>query len=457
MRFCSLVIFFLFSGIFPGFSRANIPWTGVPGRPVYDVLRSEVALCNQYRCSGLRTGAVGFTGPTSGAKSFCVMNEHKVVSPFFHYDGNRHFFLLSPKGELLQLSHGLQVRNRFPRSRFVAGHALALRDGSFFILNNQGSSVRTTAGNVRWQTTYGSPSLWFPPLLVNDRLIIQHGNIPETRRTGRRSLLPRAVARAVLPATGMILAEMDLGGAFVERRYPPLAVLHGTTVIVPGPQGQLSAYSSADLQNRRIRPLWRVKPGTNAPLSVVGEPGGSRVFAAFPAAGKKGENIVALDVKDGRRLWSHVAPDISTSLSLWKQTLLFGTGKGHLVGLDITTGKPVTDMKLTTSLTTDKQVRVMAVSEPVVDTIGRLYVTLAEVPVNLAGYFSDQPRTPQQRGPSGSVNAEVVGVYLPSRRHIYTSSLFQIENIQSSFLMVGMQTVGMFTGHDRMSFCQPGE
>ncbi|PKN27750.1 MAG: hypothetical protein CVU65_01370 [Deltaproteobacteria bacterium HGW-Deltaproteobacteria-22] len=433
---------------------AGLPWTGLPGRPVYDVMRTEVQLCNQFRCNGLRTGQVAFSGPSSGSEDICTMLEKAVVAPFFSYEGANYFSLLSGRGELWQFSHRLQLRNRFPNARFPSSHVLVLPEGRYFLVNNQESSVRQPAGTILWRNVYGKPSLWHPPLLVNDRLVIMHGNVKGSARSGRNAFAARAVVRAVAPASGKTIVEIPLPGVYTQRRYPPLSVLHTQTVVVPDAVGGLHAFSVSDLAAGKTRELWKAQVGHSEPLALVGDPATSRVIVAYGAGGRRFPNIIALDLKTGRKAWSVMHLDIATSLALYRNTLVFGTTAGKLRGLDVNTGASTIDLQVPTNLMSDREIIVMVVTEPVVDTLGRVYLTLGEVPRPQQMAFVDYPGTHLGRL-KDSINAEVVGIQLTSRRAVYTSSLFQIDHAGSSQLIVGMETVGLFTSDQRLEFCAP--
>jgi len=438
--------------VFPAF--AGLPWTGVPGRPVYDVVRTEMQLCNQFRCNGMRTGQIAFSGPSSGSEDICTMVEKAAVGPFFSYEGGNYFQVVSSRGELWQFSHRLVLRNRFPNARFPFGHGLVLREGQYFLVNNQEASLRQPSGTVLWRNVYGKPSLWHPPLLVSDKLILMHGNIKGAARSARNTFATQAVLRAITPSTGKTLVDIPLPGVYTQRRYPPLTVVHTQTVVVPDGAGFLHAYAVADLVAGKARELWKVQIGTSEPLALVGDPATARVIVAYPPGVRSFLNIVALDLKTGRKLWSVTNGEIATSLALYRNYVVFGTINGGLVALDVNTGAGLINMKLPTNMTADNSIRVMAISEPVVDTLGRVYMTLGEVPRPLAQAFADKPGTTVGRL-DDSINAEVVGIQLTSKRTIYTSSLFQIDHAGSSQLLVGMEAVGLFTSAQRLEFCAP--
>lgn len=428
-------------------ARAALPWSGVPGRPVYDVVRTEVQLCNQLRCNGLRTGQVAFSGPTSGGEDICTMTEKPAVAPFFLYEGSNYLQTLSARGELWQFSHRLQLRNRFPNARFPAAHAVALSEGRYLLVNHQEHSVRQSAGTILWRTVFGKPSLWHPPLLVSDRLVVLHGNVRAASRVG-------AVLRAVTPQNGRILVEVPLPGQYTPRRYAPLAVAHMQTVVVPDAAGGLHAFAAADLVAGKARKLWTVQAGAGEPLSLVGDPGAPRVVAAY--APGSGPNLVAVDLKTGRKTWTMTEPELATSLAVYRNMAVYGTRQGAVVILDLVSGATLARVKPDTNLTPDRDIVVMAVSEPVVDTLGRVYITLGEVPRTLVRAFAGAPGT--QLGPMpDSINAEVLGIQLASRRVVYTSSLFQIDHAGSPQLLVGMDAVGLFTSANRLEFCTPEE
>jgi hypothetical protein len=450
----SVPLFFMILLLCAAPSFAALPWTGVPGRPVYDVMRTEVQLCNQLRCNGLRTGQVPFSGPSSGAEDICTMMEKSVVAPFFLYEGSNYFSLLSGRGELWQFSHRLQLRNRFPNARFPAAHALTLSEGRYFLVNNQEISVRQSAGSILWRNVYGKPSLWHPPLWVNDRLVLLHGNVKGPALSSRNSFTTRAVLRAISPATGKTIVDVPLPGVFSQRRYAPLSVLHSQTVVVPDATGALHAYAVADLAAGKVRELWKTQVGFSEPVGLVGDPSASRVIVAYGAGGRRFNNIAALDLKTGRKVWAVQHLPIATTLAVHRNLVVFGTTAGKLMGLETGTGATSVDLQVPTNLTSDREVIVMAVTEPVVDTLGRVYFTLGEVPRALQMAFVDYPGTRLGRL-DDAINAEVVGVQLTSKRVIYTSSLFQIEHAGSSQLLVGMETVGLFTSDQRLEFCAP--
>jgi outer membrane protein assembly factor BamB len=446
MRRPFLLILALLSWSAP--AGAALPWSGVPGRPVYDVVRTETQLCNQIRCNALRTGQVAFSGPTSGGDDICTMTEKPAVAPFFLYEGSNYLQTLSSRGELWQFSHRLQLRHRFPNARFPAAHAVALPEGRYLLVNHQEHSLRQSAGTILWRTVFGKPSLWHPPLLVSDRLVVLHGNVKSGTRTG-------AVLRALAPQNGKVLVEFALPGTYTPRRYAPLAVAHTQTVVVPDAAGGLHAFAAADLAAGKARRLWTVQAGAGEPLSLVGDPGAARVIAAYPPAGR-GPNLVAVDLKTGRKTWTQSDPELATSLALHRNMLVYGTRQGGIVILDAASGAVLGRVKPQTNLTPDRDIVVMAVSEPVVDTLGRVYITLGEVPRVLVRAFSGDPGT--RLGPlPDSINAEVLGIQLASRKVVYTSSLFQIDHAGSPQLLVGMDTVGLFTSAERLEFCTPEE
>jgi len=451
---CSVPLLFIFSLVCAAPAFAALPWTGVPGRPVYDVVRTEMQLCNQFRCNGMRSGQVAFSGPSSGSEDICTMVEKPVMSPFFTYEGGNFFQVLSSRGELWQFSHTLQLRNRFPNARFPSGHGLMLREGQYFLVNNQESSVRQPSGAILWRNVYGKPSLWNPPLLVNDRLVLLHGNIRGAALAGRNQNAAKSVLRAIAPSTGKTLIDVGLPGLFSSRRYPSLAVVHTQTVVVPDGSGSVHAYAVADLAVGKARELWKTQVGFSEPLALVGDPAAARVIVAYGAGGRRFNNIAALDLKTGRVVWSVQHLDIATSLAVYRNLVVFGTTAGKLMGLETATGAASLDLKVPTNLTADNEIVVMVVTEPVVDTLGRVYLTLGEVPRALQMSFVDYPGT--HLGPlADSINAEVVGIQLTSRRVVYTSSLFQIDHAGSSQLLVGMETVGLFTSSQRLEFCAP--
>jgi len=441
-------------------ARAALPWTGLPGRPVYDVVRTETQLCNQLRCNGLRTGQVAFSGPTAGSEDICVMNEKPAVAPFFLYDGSNYLTALSTRGELWQFSHRLQLRNRFLNARFPASHALALPEGRYFLVSHTEHSVRLSSGSILWRAVYGKPSFWNPPLLVSDRLVILHGNVktPLLHANVRVGDRAGAVLRAVSPLNGKTINELPLPGQYSQRRYLPMAVLHSQTVVVPDAAGGLHAYAVADLTAGKTRRLWTMQAGRGTPLSLVGDPAAARVIAAY-APTKAGGNLVAVDLKTGRKVWTQTDAELATSLAVYRNMVVYGTRQGAVVAIDVATGATLLRVTPSTNLTPDRELAVMAISEPVVDTLGRVYITLGEVPRLHVRDFADDPVRPGTAlvKLADSINAEVVGIQLSSKRVVYTSSLFQIDHAGSAQLLVGMDAVGMFTSDNRLEFCTPEE
>ena len=114
----SVLLILILAYLWVATAFAGLPWSGVPGRPVYDVVRTETQLCNQLRCNGMRTGQLAFSGPSSGTEDICTMVEKAVVGPFFSYEGGNYFQVISNRGELWQFSHRTALQPRAPS--FVA-------------------------------------------------------------------------------------------------------------------------------------------------------------------------------------------------------------------------------------------------------------------------------------------------------------------------------------------------
>ncbi len=456
-------VFMLFPMIGSANAAASLPreaaagflaFTGMPGRPAYDMVQAESSLaCDQLRCNGLRTGQLPFSGPTSGGEETCSIQDKSILAPFFAYEENRFFHVISSRGELWKFNHRLQLRDRFGRARFPASEGIRIQEGTYLFVGSREISLRQASGNVLWRESHAAPTLWFPPLRISEQMVLVHGNVPASPTAGRTAS-PRAVMRLVQVSTGKTLMEVPLGGHYAPRRFPALAVLQNQKIILPDPYGGLVAFSLTDLLKKKNRVLWRTKfLGTGQILSIVADPSTARLYAAY--AGNRGQkNLAAFDTETGASVWAISNETISTPLALYGGTLLFGTQTGRIVGLKTTDGKVVMDAAPELNLAPDDETRVMAVSEPVVDSMGRVYVAFAAVGLELARKLAlnrnlaDEPL-------EDSVEVEVVGVQAPGKRLVYRSSIFELQDLQYWKLLVGMEFVGLFGLAEQLYLCSP--
>lgn len=436
-------------------ARGCMTYTGLPGRPGADVILLENTLkCDQLRCNGLRTGQVPFSGPLSGNDETCSIQVKGFKAPFFVYEDNRFFDVISETGELWKIDYRMTLRDRFRRARFPAAEGLRMQEGVYLLVGKQETSLRTTAGNVLWRNVHNSPAAWFPPLRVNDQVVILHGNTARLPAAARRTMVEAGMMRVLQATSGKTLFDVPLAGVYAAHRFPPLAVLHGQKVILPSPGGEILAFSLADLLKRKNRILWQMRPsGSGSVLSATGDPAAPRVYVA--RTGVRGEkNISAISTENGATLWSVSNDAISTPLALYGKLIVFGTQFGRITALDTSTGKTVMNTAPELDLAPDNENRVMAISEPVVDSLGRVYVAFALVPLELAAKLASN-RSVEGEKLEDVMEAEVVGVQLPGGKRIYQSALFELHTLQWGKLLLGMETVGLFSQPDKIAYCIP--
>lgn len=428
---------------------------GMPGRPGADMIPTEnTFICDQLRCNGLRTGQVPFSGPSLVATETCIIQEKSVAAPFFVYEDNRFFHVISNRGELWQFNYRMQLRGRFKNARFPALEGLRIQDDKYLFVGNQEISMRQTLGNILWRNVYAPPVLWFPPLRVNDQTVIVHGNV----QGYVSGLLLKSqwkwggIMRVLHVLSGKTLLDVPVRGVYQAQRFPLLTVLQNQKVILPTPNGELLAFSLYDLLKKKNRVLWqRLVPGRGVLLSLTGDPLAPRVYVA--RVGIRGEkNISAIHTDTGAILWSVSSDTISTPLALYDNMIVFGTQSGRIVALHTTDGKIAMNMAPTLSLKPDKETRIVAISEPVVDSLGRVYMAFAAVTLNLASKLASN-QSMEHESLDDTIESEVVGIQIHGQKQIYRSARFQINDLRLGKLLLGMETVGLFTRSDRMHFC----